>query len=70
MFQQAVANVQPHACSSWCVELTLHAAHYHLHCRRSILADDLDLMHSHWEGISEEAKDFVKMLLNKVQSML
>ncbi|EFN52073.1 hypothetical protein CHLNCDRAFT_32668 [Chlorella variabilis] len=30
-----------------------------------ILADDLDLMHSHWEGISEEAKDFVKMLLNK-----
>jgi calcium-dependent protein kinase len=32
----------------------------------SILADELDLGRSHWQGISEEAKDFVRLLLNKV----
>lgn len=32
---------------------------------RSILADEINFSRSHWDGISDEAKDFVKMLLNK-----
>lgn len=32
---------------------------------RSILVDDLDFTRSHWAGISSEAKDFVRTLLNK-----
>lgn len=32
---------------------------------KSILMDDLNMSESRWEGISEEARDFVRMLLNK-----
>lgn len=32
---------------------------------KAILTDELDFGRSHWAGISDEAKDFVKMLLNK-----
>ncbi|KAL4539394.1 hypothetical protein Ndes2437B_g02227 [Nannochloris sp. 'desiccata'] len=32
---------------------------------KSILTDELNFSRSHWDGISDEAKDFVKMLLNK-----
>lgn len=32
---------------------------------RSILTDKVDFKRSHWEGISEEAKDFVRQLLDK-----
>ncbi|PSC73235.1 Pkinase-domain-containing [Micractinium conductrix] len=35
---------------------------------RSILADELDFTRSHWEGISAEAKDFIRCLLNKDHS--
>lgn len=31
--------------------------------RRSILADEINFSRSHWDGISDEAKDFVKMLV-------
>jgi calcium-dependent protein kinase len=33
--------------------------------RQSILLDKLNFKRSCWEGISEEAKDFVALLLNK-----
>lgn len=33
--------------------------------RGSILGDEVDFKRSHWEGISEEAKDFVRTLLVK-----
>ena len=33
--------------------------------RKSILCDDLNLKKSHWEGVSEEAKSFIALLLNK-----
>jgi calcium-dependent protein kinase len=32
---------------------------------KSILSDELNFKRSHWDGISDDAKDFVKMLLNK-----
>lgn len=32
---------------------------------KSILTDKVDFNRSHWAGISDDAKDFVKMLLNK-----
>lgn len=32
---------------------------------KSILMDDLNMSESRWQGISEEARDFVRMLLNK-----
>lgn len=32
---------------------------------KSIITDEVDFSRSHWEGISDEAKDFVKFLLNK-----
>ncbi len=32
---------------------------------KSILTDEVDFKRSHWSGISDDAKDFVKMLLNK-----
>lgn len=32
---------------------------------RSILLDEVDFNRSYWDGISEEARDFVRMLLNK-----
>ena len=35
---------------------------------KSILMDEVKMTGSRWEGISEEAKDFVKMLLQKDQS--
>jgi calcium-dependent protein kinase len=34
-------------------------------CRQSILCDRVDLKKSYWEGISEEGKQFVAMLLEK-----
>jgi len=33
--------------------------------RKSILMDEVKMSGSRWEGISDEAKDFVKMMLNK-----
>lgn len=33
--------------------------------RQSILADKLDLTHSTWSGISNDAKDFIACLLHK-----
>ena len=35
---------------------------------KSILSDEVNFSKSHWDGISEEAKDFVKMLLNREPS--
>lgn len=32
---------------------------------KSILSDEIDFSKSHWRGISDDAKDFVKRLLNK-----
>ena len=37
----------------------------HSPCRQSILCDKVDLKKSYWEGISEEAKQFVAQLLEK-----
>jgi calcium-dependent protein kinase len=34
-------------------------------CRQSILIDKLNFKRSCWEGISDEAKDFVAQLLNR-----
>lgn len=34
-------------------------------CRQSILLDKLNFKRSCWEGISDEAKDFVAQLLNR-----
>ena len=34
-------------------------------CRRSIIVDDLDFNKPWWNGISAEAKDFVRMLLDR-----
>lgn len=51
------AGPSSHACPRTPVLQTLPA------CRRSILADEVNFNRSHWEGISDEAKDFVKMLV-------
>lgn len=34
-------------------------------CRKSILSEELNTSRPEWEGLSEEAKDFVRCLLHK-----